>query len=142
MYNPTLLVIISIVIVLFLFVGAYIIHNINNKKDLETRTKQDNQLKDLQDKQREEYFSQTLKEFFDKHSKEYNKIDVNTKVSELNKMYKDELNGIIKSPQIQSILSNVNSRYHKEASFLKEINKESAFTWDKKFGKKIGEYYG
>ncbi len=138
----TVLILISILIVLFSFiVGGYIY---NKKK--ENESKQNVELeKFTQEKQRQQleiFFKENVYDFFKKYKDEYSNIPSDTTVASLNDKYKKELTQLINSNEIRSIINHKESIYNEKALYLKVIVKESPFTWEKKFGDRIEEYYG
>ncbi len=141
-FDSTILVIISLIIVLFLFgISAFIYKRMQDKNRIET-IKEEEYISKKQTTSMEEFFKEVVSNFFSKYKYEYSNIDVNVNVANLNKKYTSELEDIIKTDQVKSMIEIKDSRFYKEANFLKEIVKESPFVWEKKFGKEIEEYYG
>ncbi len=137
-----ILVIISFIVVLFLFgIGAYF-YKRSEKQKLESDQKLEKHISETQVKQMNSFFKEEVSKFFHNHKNDYENIDHNTKVSDLNDKYLKEINELINTSQVQSITQRKDSKFYKEATFLKEIAKESPFTWTKKFSKEIEEYYG
>lgn len=140
--NIELLVIISFLIVLFVFIISTIIHKINEKQKNEKNIIDEKNIKKIQEKQMENFFKIEVGNFFEKHQKNYENINENEKkVSDLNSEFKKEINHLIQTNFVRSILKNKQSKYYEHAMFLKKLETESPFVWLKKYKKEIKEYY-
>ncbi len=142
MANPTILVILSTLIVLFLFVIGGYIFNKNKNQSIAEKESIEKQINTQQLKNMEKLFKSELNEFFQRYNKEYEEINLETNVASLNKKYTNELKEIINNDIVKTTINIEDSKYNKEANFLKVIIKETPFVWNKKFAKEIEEYYG
>ncbi len=135
----SLLILISILIILFLFVMSSMLYKKNKSKEILNYEEIENFTVEKQREQIETFFKNEVTNFFKRYKMEYQNIDLNTNVSKLNKKYSEEILSLLNTLEIKTILNDVNSIYHLKSKNIEKISKESPFTWIKKFERELEE---
>lgn len=137
---PKILILISILIVLFLFVGASLIFNKNRNAE----NKKYKEIEQKTNKMQIEYSVRTFTDqtinLFKNYNKDYVEDVESNNISVLNKKYKKEIESILSSPEVKTIVANELEEEIKKIETLKKISEESPFTWLKKFKKEMEEF--
>lgn len=139
----TIIAIVACVIIAIIFIGsaAAVIQIQKRRKVVES--KEDKELRKIQYAKSKKVLIKNIDELFDDYDETFKDIDpLNTKVSDLNKLFKDKIMKIIDSSEFEIITRLQDEELIDGVDFLRTLSATSAANWRKKYGDQIKELYG
>lgn len=137
-----ILILVSILIVLFFFIGATMIFNKNKNAEVKEHKKIEEKTNQQQIEHSVKYFIDQTTEMFTRYFVDYVDEVESNNISDLNKKYKKEIAEILSSAEVKTIIANGVEDQIVKIERLKIISEETPFTWAKKFKKEMEEFNG
>lgn len=105
--------------------------------------KEDKELREIQLSKSKKILAKKIDELFDDYEAVFDNIDpLNTKISDLNKEFKEKIIAIIETNEFEVITRLQEEDLIDKADFLKTLSATSAVNWKKKYRDQIEELYG